>query len=486
MPAHNDSETGTRFGIGALRGRRRRAAAPRSEPITPSSSSSTVSCRSGTAFGRPVVPDVNWMIASPPRARRRRRRAPATDVHRVAVRSRAATPVEAINRARSASGTRGFSGTNAPPTLHTANHAAIAPGAFGAEHADRPARRDRALRNCAAMRVRPARAARRASSRSRRGTTTTSSGSPSSSAASDAGHGPISASGRRSSTAGWRPMRIGLSGASTISVRCTSVPSATEPVPPLRERAAVPRPFERRPRRQVGDRPDHDRLGVVAPSRHGTRRRTAGRAPRPRAARSRRARRGTPDAPPTGQRHELVRVHRALHARLRQLVDRRAPRLGHDDAVEAAAPQLARPTAHHSASDGSCAPAPDELVLEVRGETLPAVELPHVHDLRPRAGRTDGAPTRRSSSCCVRARRSGTSSRSCGACTRARLCPMMSMNSWMYSLRFTGSSSSVTGRRRTRRFRGSYGGTGSRSRRRAATRAPARRARPRRERIAGA
>ena len=41
-------------------------------------------------------------------------------------------PIDSISRSRSAAGTRGFNGTNAPPTLHTANHAAIAPGAFGA------------------------------------------------------------------------------------------------------------------------------------------------------------------------------------------------------------------------------------------------------------------------------------------------------------------------------------------------------------------
>src|SRR5204863_7905300 len=40
-------------------------------------------------------------------------------------------------------------------------------------------------------------------------------------------HDPSSPNGLRSSTEGWRPMRNGLSGASTISVRRTSAPSPT-------------------------------------------------------------------------------------------------------------------------------------------------------------------------------------------------------------------------------------------------------------------
>src|SRR2546423_6832710 len=66
MPAHSDSDIGTRFGIGA------RPAEdddvdrpPRNDAMTVSSNSDTVSCRNTTALGAPVVPDVNCTIASP-------------------------------------------------------------------------------------------------------------------------------------------------------------------------------------------------------------------------------------------------------------------------------------------------------------------------------------------------------------------------------------------------------------------------------------
>ncbi len=65
MPAHSDSDVGMRFGIGALRSAAGppASALPRSDSITGSSSSSTPEWRSSTGFGRPVVPDVNWISA---------------------------------------------------------------------------------------------------------------------------------------------------------------------------------------------------------------------------------------------------------------------------------------------------------------------------------------------------------------------------------------------------------------------------------------
>ena len=115
-------------------------------------------------------------------------------------------------------------------------------------------------------------------------------------------------SGSRSSTWGWRPVRIGLSGASTSSVRCTSAPIVVSRARHAASCGAVPRLFEARPRFPRRDRPDHDRLGVVG-------HRDAERADAPQLerlerghARRRPARRGTRARVPTGTRHELVRV----------------------------------------------------------------------------------------------------------------------------------------------------------------------------------
>ena len=54
-------------------------------------------------------------------------------------------------------------------------------------------------------------------------------------------------SGRRSSTWGWRPVRIGLSGESTISVRRTSAFIATSRARHARELRSRPRPARTRP-----------------------------------------------------------------------------------------------------------------------------------------------------------------------------------------------------------------------------------------------
>ena len=48
--------------------------------------------------------------------------------------------------------------------------------------------------------------------------------------------------------------------------------------------------------------------------------------------------------------------------------------------------------AHHRSSAGSCAPRPTASVAERRREPRPAVVLPHVHRLRPRAGGADQCP----------------------------------------------------------------------------------------------
>src|SRR5262249_10035071 len=59
--------------------------------------------------------------------------------------------------------------------------------------------------------------------------------------------------------------------------------------------------------------------------------------------------------------------------------------------IEAAPPQLRRHCPPLGERRILCAPA-DQLVLEVRGEPVPTLELPQVHDLRPRAGGTDRGP----------------------------------------------------------------------------------------------
>src|SRR4051794_41948067 len=66
MPAHSDSDVGIRLGIGARLGASPMLVEPpRSVPSTPSISPRTLSCTSGTGFGRPVVPEVNEMAATP-------------------------------------------------------------------------------------------------------------------------------------------------------------------------------------------------------------------------------------------------------------------------------------------------------------------------------------------------------------------------------------------------------------------------------------
>src|SRR4029453_2777680 len=61
MPAHTDSGTGIRFGIGA---RRDDDGPVRNVPMTLSSRARTRSWVSGTATGAPVVPDVNDRMAT--------------------------------------------------------------------------------------------------------------------------------------------------------------------------------------------------------------------------------------------------------------------------------------------------------------------------------------------------------------------------------------------------------------------------------------
>ena len=201
-------------------------------------------------------------------------------------------------------------------------------------------------------------------------------------------------------------MRIGLSGASTISVRCTSRAERVE------HGAATAR-ARRRPT-PARTRPTSARSGIAqitiasvsvdiatrnAPTHCRPSASTAGRPVSASASRNARA-------PPTGQLHELVRVHRALHARLGELVDRRAPRLGHDDAVEAAAPQLGRDRP----------PLRERRVLRAAARRARARSWRPARSSRraptgsrPAATRrsTRPSPTRRSSACCARARPTG-------------------------------------------------------------------------------
>ena len=158
---------------------------------------------------------------------------------------------------------------------------------------------------------------------------------------------------------------------------------------PCREPAAVPRLLEVGPGRPIGDRPRSRSLPSRSSSRPGRRRSRAcpGRsiAGTPISRNASRKSRGIAGR----QRHELVRVGQAFDPGTRELFDRRAPRLGHEDAVEAAAPHpLPPPTTRRAtgparALDSSWRSWP---------RAVPPVELPHVHDLGPPAGRPDRAP----------------------------------------------------------------------------------------------
>ena len=61
MPAHTDSDTGSRLGVDDFF---RAPSAPRTFRSTPSISPSTPECVSSTGFAAPVVPDVSWISAT--------------------------------------------------------------------------------------------------------------------------------------------------------------------------------------------------------------------------------------------------------------------------------------------------------------------------------------------------------------------------------------------------------------------------------------
>ena len=283
-----------------------------------------MSWRSGTGLGRPVVPDVNWMIASP--AWTGRAGTPARQ--RTAGGSiTAATPVAAIARSRSASGTRGLSGTNAPPTDHTANHDAIGAGTVRCEHTDRLALEPRRP-GAAGRSPRPGRAARRASSRLPCACTTTSSGSPSSSSASAGSQSDLGRAG-----AG-RSSRVGGRCASGSAARRPSAcaarrrPVATSSV---RHAASVPSSHACSNAAHVG-RSGSAQITIASVSlRIATR--NAATHSSPLASVSKRPVVGERVEERTraadGELDQLVGVHRALRARRGELLDRRAPRFGH-------------------------------------------------------------------------------------------------------------------------------------------------------------
>ena len=162
--------------------------------------------------------------------------------------------------------------------------------------------------------------------------------------------------------------------------------------PPVPERAVriQPRPFERGPSGPGGQCPQQDGLGVVdAGDPPGTDRLDAEGGVRTDPLLVD----GRQELPhrPCGDGDQLVRVDLAPDAGVGQLGDRAGPRLGHDDAVDTAPPEL-----------GGSGPPLDQrrvlqagmvqLVLEVGDQAVPAVELPEVHDLGPAAGRADRAP----------------------------------------------------------------------------------------------
>ena len=227
----------------------------------------------------------------------------------------------------------------------------------------------------------------------------------------------ISSSGRRSDAWGWRPVRSGLSGESTSSWRRQRRAEPEERLAPGRQRAVGrPRLLVGDPRRPVGDGPEQQRLGVVG---HGHRvgadrleperldRRQAPRA-RPRRAARRSCPAGTVTSSwaytsprtPSAMSCSTERVH-GVGTTMRSTPPRRS---------DAAA-------AHHSASDGSWSLPAAGLVGEVGGQAVPAVELPHVHDLGPAARWSRGWPTRRGRAGCAPRGRPGTSWPSCGACS---------------------------------------------------------------------
>src|SRR4051794_10983432 len=92
-----------------------------------------------------------------------------------------------------------------------------------------------------------------------------------------------------------------------------------------------------------------------------------------------------------GDLHQLVRVHVAACAVGAELRDGAGPGCGHDDAVEATAAEL-RGAGPPIFERGILGAAADRLGRERRGEPRPAVVLPHVHRLRPRAGGTEQGP----------------------------------------------------------------------------------------------
>ena len=196
---------------------------------------------------------------------------------------------------------------------------------------------------------------------------------------------------------------------------------APRPSSVLRQRRqrAVGRPrlLVRGPRRPVGDGPEQHRLGVVEPSPPRRRRPARARAP------------STAGRPSSRDRGEQL-AGRARAARCTSSWAYTSPRtpsatsssidrvhgVGHDDAVDAAAaqrrghrPPLGQRRVLVAAAAG--------LVGEVGDQAVPPVELPHVHDLGPRARSSRPWPTRRSTAGCAPRGRPGTSWPSCGACS---------------------------------------------------------------------
>ena len=184
MPAHSDSDTGIRFGIGARRRRRarpRRRAAKLAEHAVEQLEHAGVpqQHRLGPpGRARRELDERDVGVVAPVLARLGARRSTAGDVDRIDRRSVDVPSTSTWSRRPAGRPTqhvvdarwpvrRGFSGTYTPPARHTPNSAATRSGAVRQHHGDRRRRADAALGAArAAIVVGRGRAARRASRRS--------------------------------------------------------------------------------------------------------------------------------------------------------------------------------------------------------------------------------------------------------------------------------------------------------------------------------
>ena len=193
-------------------------------------------------------------------------------------------------------------------------------------------------------------------------------------------------------------LRLGLASGPQWRQRCIDHERAPERRAELDKRVAPRRhgPFRRPPllvgdpRRPIGERPDGDALAIVG-HRDAERAQQVdvelgcGRAPDPV--------QGVEQFGAGARRDgdDLVRVERTAGVRSDEFVDRRCPGRGLDDAVETTAAEAGRdsPPLHQRRILHR---GMRQLVFEVGGQALPAIELPHVDHFGPAPGRPHRPP----------------------------------------------------------------------------------------------